>query len=491
MAAVLKRSFLGIEIGPETASAVLCQTQRGEAQIVAAHRVERSAQDTEAESLAAVLGPVSSHDAALTATCALALPAGQFIFRPLTAPFEDDRKLRQVLPFELEPSLVAAAEEMVFDHRRLDSGPPRRILAAAIEKSRLAGLLESLGALRLDPEWVTAGGICPALCLMDGQGEAERFIAAALRPHGATLVPVAGGRLLAVRDICVPLHTEAGCRTLIALLKQTCRALADADGNPFRPRQIRLTGYGPYSEAFEALATEHLDLAVERVDLSRGRHLTAQALRDWEPGIMNGALALALSARRADTGFNLRQGDFAVKKFWTRHRRQFQRTAVLTAVVFVLGAAQLAHGVYLKQRRIEQITQETAALFRATRPDATRVVDPVSQMRAVIKELESTTKIPGSEGARPRAIDILAALSREIPAGLDVEITRLVIGTDNLTLTGHTATFNAVDEIKTRLEKNPMLRQVTIAAANIDNRSNRVRFTLNIGRLEVVPWPSN
>jgi hypothetical protein len=32
---------------------------------------------------------------------------------------------------------------------------------------------------------------------------------------------------------------------------------------------------------------------------------------------------------------------------------------------------------------------------------------------------------------------------------------------------------------------------VTIAAANIDNRSNRVRFTINIGRLEVGPWPSN
>ncbi|MDD2605128.1 MAG: PilN domain-containing protein, partial [Desulfobacteraceae bacterium] len=93
--------------------------------------------------------------------------------------------------------------------------------------------------------------------------------------------------------------------------------------------------------------------------------------------------------------------------------------------------------------------------------------------------------------ARPRALDILAALSREIPADLDVEATRLVIGTDNLTLTGNTAAFNAVDDIKTRLEKFPMFKDVTIAAANIDNRSNRVRFTINIGRLEVGPWPSN
>ncbi|MDD3993518.1 MAG: GspL/Epsl periplasmic domain-containing protein, partial [Desulfobacteraceae bacterium] len=201
--------------------------------------------------------------------------------------------------------------------------------------------------------------------------------------------------------------------------------------------------------------------------------------------------ALALRARRGETGFNLRQDDFAVKKFWTRYKSQLRTSAVLAAVVLLLGAVQLGHGIYLKQRRIEQISQETIALFRAVQPDATRVVDPVSQMRASLAELETGTRIPGSEEDRPRAIDILAALSREIPADLDVEVTRLVIGTDNLTLTGNTAAFNAVDDIKTRLEKFPMFKDVTIAAANIDNRSNRVRFTINIGRLEVGPWPSN
>jgi len=161
------------------------------------------------------------------------------------------------------------------------------------------------------------------------------------------------------------------------------------------------------------------------------------------------------------------------------------------AIVILLGAAQLVHGIYLKQSRVKRITEETTALFRAARPEATRVVDPVSQMRTAIAELETATRIPGSEAARPRAIDILAALSREIPVALDVEITQLASGTDNLTLTGHTAAFNEVDDIKTRLEKIPMFQEVTIAAANIDNRSNRVRFTINIGRLEVAPWPSN
>jgi general secretion pathway protein L len=275
------------------------------------------------------------------------------------------------------------------------------------------------------------------------------------------------------------------------MLHQTLQAVAAADGGAVHPERIRITGYGPQSAAGEARLAQALGLPVERVDLSAGRRPVAKPAYEWDPGAMNGALALALCARRGDTGFNLRQGDFAVKKFWTRYRPQLRRTAVLAAAALLLGAAQMAHGIHLKQGRIQRIDGEIEALFRAARPEVDRLVDPVSQMRAAIAELEDATRIPGGQEARPRAIDILAALSREIPAELDVEITRLVIGTDNLTLTGHTAAFNAVDEIKTRLERNPVLREVTIAAANIDNRSNRVRFTINVARLEAVPWPSS
>ena len=492
MAAVLKKAFLGIEIGADAISAVLYQVQRGEERIVAARRIERSSDSAEADTLAAALEPILAHDGALAAVCAVALPADEFVFRPLTAPFQEDRKLRQVLPLELEPSLFASAEEMVFDYRRLNNASPPRILAAAIEKTRVAEILGILHRLRLDPEWVTAAGICPALCLLEEPSATGPYAVVALRPHGATVVPVADGHILGLRNLHILLENESGRRTLVALLKQTFQALtATSSGASLYPQRLLLTGYGAYSEAFETMLPGKLGITVERVDLSQRSDSIAKGMNDWDSGSMNGALALALSARRGETGFNLRQGEFAIKKFWTRYRRQLRTSAILVAIVILLGAAQLVHGIYLKQSRVKRITEETTALFRAARPEATRVVDPVSQMRTAIAELETATRIPGSEAARPRAIDILAALSREIPVALDVEITRLVIGTDNLTLTGHTAAFNAVDDIKTRLEKIPMFQEVTIAAANIDNRSNRVRFTINIGRLEVAPWPSN
>ena len=492
MAAVLKRSFLGIEIGTDAISAVLYQIRRGSERIVAAHRVLRTSGKEEAEALSEALEPILALQQATVVSCAVALPAGEFVFRHLSAPFSEDRKLRQVLPFELEPSLAVPAEKLIFDYRRLTTDTPPRILAAALEKKRLADLLALLGGLRLDPEWITVVGACPALRLTDERCASGQFVVAALRPNGVTMVPTADGRLLSIRDFPAPLESDR--QTVLAMWRQTLQAVAAPNGGAFRPEGILLTGYGPYSGRFEAFLAEQSAVPVERIDL---RHAygpapsMAEGVQDWDAGAMNGALALALSARRADPGFNLRQGDFAVKKFWTRHRRRLKHTAILAAVVFVLAVAQLAHGVYLTQRRTEQMTQQILALFRAARPETSRIVDPVNQMRASIAELEAATRMPGSQGARPRAVDILAALSREIPATVDVEMTRLVIGPENLTIMGDTDTFNAVDEIKTRLEKNPLFQEVTIAAANIDKQSNRVRFTLNIGRLKEVPWPSN
>ncbi|MEZ4567966.1 MAG: hypothetical protein R2860_13765 [Desulfobacterales bacterium] len=45
-------------------------------------------------------------------------------------------------------------------------------------------------------------------------------------------------------------------------------------------------------------------------------------------------------------------------------------------------------------------------------------------------------------------IDILNEISSRIPAELDVELTNFVRGEDNLVISGHTDSFNNVDDMK-------------------------------------------
>ena len=488
MATVIKRKLLGIEIGTDAVSAVLIETQRGEDRIQVWNRLPVDPKVAPDERLASVLAPVLGHGERAAMSCTVSLAADGFVLRHLRAPFAEERKLRQVLPFELEPTLAQPAEAFVFDYLTCDDQRRPEILAAAIEQARLAEVLAGLAALRIDPELVTVAGLGAALRIGRAPQADDHLVAADLRPDGATVFLIAKGRLLTMRDMPLDAASAEGRRLFIERLAHTFRAVSPAAGEAkaFAPQRIVLIGYGPQTAELEPALAERFQVPVERADL-RG-HLTggmsADASPGWEPGQLNGVLGLALAGRGPQRGFNLRQGPFAVKKFWTRHGRSLRRSAALALLVLVLAAVHVAVSMVTMTRQNEQLNTEIVAVFRETFPETTRIVDPLQQMRSRIEALRDSIQLPGTESARPRAIDILDALSRGIGANLDVELTRLVVGPDNLVVTGHTDTFNAVDEIKTGLSSGGMFKDVTISAANIDKQSGRVRFTLNIGRLE-------
>lgn len=198
----------------------------------------------------------------------------------------------------------------------------------------------------------------------------------------------------------------------------------------------------------------------------------------WAPGVMNGALGLALAARKRDSGFNLRQGPFVVKDFWSRHRPALVRTGMLAALVLVLSIGKGGLSIHRKARQAAWLDREITRVFESAFPEVPRVVAPLQQMEAKIREIRETALLSGLKTERPRAVDLLAWISRRLPAPMDVELTRLVIGPDAVTLAGHTSGFDTVDDIKTRLEQYGPLTAVTINAANIDKQSGRVCFTL-------------
>jgi general secretion pathway protein L len=67
-----------------------------------------------------------------------------------------------------------------------------------------------------------------------------------------------------------------------------------------------------------------------------------------------------------------------------------------------------------------------------------------------------------------------------IPDSLDVEITHFVRSEDSILISGSTDTFNAVDEIKGRLEKAKPFGKITISSANQDKTTNRIQFKLKV-----------
>ncbi len=91
-------------------------------------------------------------------------------------------------------------------------------------------------------------------------------------------------------------------------------------------------------------------------------------------------------------------------------------------------------------------------------------------------------RIPGSDRKTDRRlVDLLGIISSRIPENVPVELVRFVYEDGTIQLTGHTDSFNSVEEIKRRLESpNGGFSHVTIVSANLDNTGNRIQFHLNI-----------
>jgi len=101
-------------------------------------------------------------------------------------------------------------------------------------------------------------------------------------------------------------------------------------------------------------------------------------------------------------------------------------------------------------------------------------------MRVKLEAAGKSTSLPGDVTASVKTIDILNDISRLIPEKQDVELVSIVVGSGNVVVTGNTDTFNAVDDMKSGLERADNFQSVSISSANMDHSGSRVRFKLKV-----------
>ena len=135
---------------------------------------------------------------------------------------------------------------------------------------------------------------------------------------------------------------------------------------------------------------------------------------------------------------------------------------------------------YTLKQRVETTQAQILEIFQTTFPEVTQIVDPVHQMRVKLEAAEKSISQPGEFAASIKTIDILNDISRFIPEKQDVELVSIVVGSDNVVVSGNTDTFNAVDDMKSGLERADIFKSVSISSANMDQSGTRVRFKLKV-----------
>ena len=130
----MSERILGLDIGTDCVKAVRITTGlKRQARITGSGTVNFR----EAGGLGPALAKLREEFELTADTCVTMLAAGNFAFRNIPLPFKDQKKIRQVISFELEPLLPWPIEDTEIDFLAADKDGPDEVLAAVALKTVL------------------------------------------------------------------------------------------------------------------------------------------------------------------------------------------------------------------------------------------------------------------------------------------------------------------------------------------------------------------
>ena len=142
----MSRKILGLDIQNDAVSAALVRSSIKGNRVEAYQRVPISGQDDIEDAFIQSLETITQRIDVAGSVCVAAVPTDQISFRNVRVPFKDQKKIRQILPFELEPTLPFPVDDIIIDFHPVNMSDHSDIIAATMDKSRLQFYLESLAS---------------------------------------------------------------------------------------------------------------------------------------------------------------------------------------------------------------------------------------------------------------------------------------------------------------------------------------------------------
>jgi general secretion pathway protein L len=395
-------------------------------------------------------------------------------FRQISLPFTQKSKIAQVLPFELAPALPE--EACVSDYLRHDIrfvSDQTLLLTGSVPESRIEQITECLKPYRIHPRLIAPKGYALAILFLDRLKQGSRdLIFIHMDSPVVTLILIAGGKPLMVRTL------TASDRTGEYIAGQILRTVTG-----FRQRSGRDTRF----DLCLAAAEEEFQKAV-MADIESGLAASDVMKTSTVEWVDPEKLIHAIRPDRYPAMlFNFCKDRFETGTFFNRFRSECLAAVVLGFMAFGMWCFGLYQDMSALEQQISRIRATAAGIFQDTFPDRSipEGLSPLLLMQAQVKQALD------NKGANPRvpetenefevpAVDVLHALSSQIPDSLDARLNRLLLSRGQVTIAGSTDSFNTVDRLKSALEKSALFKTVTINSAEAAKNGSRILFQFNI-----------
>lgn len=419
------------------------------------------------------------------AVCIVALPATDIAYRNLKAPFKESKKVRQILPFELETDLPFQAENIVFDFHMLNDpagGNIPLLFAAVAEQQYIDAVVEKLIPLGMEPDILTVGSYTTGNYLFRLSEENNNSLFLDIEDTTATMVLSMQGDICLVRTFAIPSQENGRYASIGTQMQRTILAFEQKTGCKCDITDVRVSGLSSEEKELDTEIESRLGAPSSRIDLMdlSQKVILSSKGESWQPHLMDGALSLVLNELSGFDTLNFRRGHMGMQKIWLENKKDIIKTGVLAIVVLMLYLGYSIIDTYTLKQLVDTKKTEVVDVFRSTFPEVNQIVDPVHQMRVKLEEAQKNLTFPGERSASVKTIDILNNISQLTPAKQDVELVSIVVGADTVVISGNTDTFNAVDDMKNELEGAEIFQNVSISSANMDQAGKRVRFKLKV-----------
>jgi general secretion pathway protein L len=452
------------------------------------------------------------------ATIVTALACRDLFIRQLALPFRDPKKLLQVVPYEVENLIPLPLEEVAVDYQLL--GPAKRngsseqddasdVLVAVVPKATLAQHVQLLARAGIKPSLIDVD----ALALFALEQHLDRHGSAfppdlAMIDLGASKTTIClthQGHPLLIRTIgwggdhlTEALAKRHGCS--FAEAEQMKREMTAQQFEPWltalvRDLQITLHGYetttrtrlqrcwlsGGGSELKELPSYLARQLELEPIDDRSDRQTVCPPAFAIAFGLAVKPQPLQISSRlgmgQTSVAINLNRITEATPAKQGDAKRDLWLIGMGSLVVLLIGLADLAVGVYLKEARLSELKAALQTKFHEQFPGI-EAADEVDQARSLLASVNKTIALLG--GDQVKVLLLLNDLVHRLPKGLVLKMTVLTVEHTTLQMEAETDSFDSVEKVKQGLSQFPGVQDVAVSDARVGSAPNQVRFRVTV-----------
>jgi type IV pilus assembly protein PilM len=524
----MAEKILGVDIGSRSLKAV--QISHGfRSALVTGYASMDLPPDADPSGVAQGLEQLISSHALTSPRTRLALGTHHAFLRRLNFPFAAERKIQQVIRFELEPTLPVGLDAVLVDFIKTRRRPDgvQEVLTAALPRGVVEPLLDALHGVGIDPEVVDLdGGALRVVADELREQLPERAVILDIGHHKTTMLHWQHGRHCYLRALpfgCERLARTVAARLELPLADGLKRLFSpDPDGSPDATVSTRirdalageievlahqfamslqaagvherradtdlvvLSGGGALIQGVRPHLEKTLELPVSCIgDLHGGGVFDQLEDQSRDAPVFAVAAGLALTGARRSSGFNFRGEEFRSKTLLSRWRQHLVYALVAGLLVAFSRLGSLGVDIYAKTTRLAQLNRRIEAVFHRALPEFQDTVQQAqypSILHGRISQLSQSLSLLHGRGRFEPVVELLRRISQTIPPSLEITIEMLTVDEQHVRISGTAAAFNTVDAVQNRLADSGYFSSVTITGAKAASEGKEVQFTLEVLR---------